>query len=86
MYVNLGIGIPTITPNYIPLDINYKLHGENGLLGIGPYPKPGEEDPDVINAGKETITIATGSSTFSSSTSFAIVRGNHLDLTILGGL
>lgn len=85
-YVNLGIGMPTLVPNYLPKDIKIVLHGENGLLGIGPYPKEGEQDPDVINAGKETITMAVGSSVFSSSMSFAMVRGNHLDLTILGGL
>ena len=86
MFVNLGIGIPTLVPNYIRNDIKMYLHGENGLLGIGPYPKEGEQDPDVINAGKETITMINGASIFSSSTSFSIVRGNHLDLTILGGL
>lgn len=86
MFVNLGIGIPTLVPNYVAKDINIILHGENGMLGIGPYPKEGEQDPDVINAGKETVTMIKGASIFSSSTSFAMVRGNHLDLTILGGL
>lgn len=86
MFVNLGIGMPTLVPNYIGKDVKIYLHGENGLLGIGPYPKEGQQDPDVINAGKETITMMEGASTFSSSMSFAMVRGNHLDLTILGGL
>jgi len=85
-YVNLGIGIPTLVANFVRDDIEVEFQSENGVLGMGPFPFEGEEDPDIINAGKQTITTRPGASFFDSATSFSMIRGQHVDLTILGAM